>query len=267
MRGQKSGRESRHSKKSGWPVILGLEAYRENRAKHTKTAKETSRLKRWIKELSAPATIATLLLFLATLGLYLATRDLVHDAERTGENQLRAYMLMKTDGALAMSFVGRTDDSHALWQVVPIAENTGITPALGLEFYTYFSIRLARDWRMRVSRPPDFTHYDTPVRFDVGGHQPTKGPLFQLDGRMLNWIRDGHLKWTMYVALAYRDIFAKRRLTQYCGVVHLVNSLDYDAGQFSSIGQSVTGCPKYNCADQYCDSSERFRLPARNELP
>lgn len=63
-----------------------------------KTEAENDKKKWWFKKSDPLAkftgwlVFVTGLLFIATVGLYWATRDLVHDAEKTAERQLRAYL-------------------------------------------------------------------------------------------------------------------------------------------------------------------------------
>jgi hypothetical protein len=60
---------------------------------------------KWLTKFVEPLPIVTFLLFAATGALYLATRDLVHDAERTAEKQLRAWVVptgAKIDGAIEL---------------------------------------------------------------------------------------------------------------------------------------------------------------------
>lgn len=243
------------------PIVVNSEDQTEPSQPQADISKPPSEIRAWVQKLREPLTVVTLLLFFATLGLYLSTRDLVHDAEKTAERQLRAYVLVKTDGALMLNALRRTDDHHVIWEFGTIAENTGITPAFRVEFFSNHRFVRVHDFRKRVLRPPDFTRLETPVPFDIGGHQPIKGPIFQVGGEGLNLVKEGRFKWTIFAAIAYKDIFGKDRLTQYCGVVHLTGGIDYDAGQYSASGQAVASCEKYNCTDNYCGPSERFKLP------
>jgi hypothetical protein len=71
--------------------------------------------------------VSTLLLFLATLGLYLATRDLVHDADGNAKRQLRAYVSAKP---IAPGLINFTPSMTA--EVEISYSNSGLTPAIEL---------------------------------------------------------------------------------------------------------------------------------------
>ena len=86
--------------------------------------------------------VVTLLLFFATVGLYVATRRLVKDAKDTSKRQLRAYVWMDAKAG--------PDESQQGFHFKFEIHNSGATPA--------YSVRC---WcRMRVLNPLDITRYE-----------------------------------------------------------------------------------------------------------
>jgi hypothetical protein len=61
---------------------------------------EPPKVETWLRRLSEPLTVVTLLLFVATVGLVWETRDLVKDAREASERQLRAYVLPTSRGQI-----------------------------------------------------------------------------------------------------------------------------------------------------------------------
>jgi len=90
-------------------------------------SKPIPRLQRWLGGFNEPLTIVTLLLFLATLGLYQATRDLVHDADHNARRQLRAYVNV-TQSELEM-LGPEKPGKITVW-----IKNSGQTPAYKLQY-------------------------------------------------------------------------------------------------------------------------------------
>ncbi len=94
MSGEESEQEHSKPENPEWsaPIIVNgkNETYKSYTCK--KIANYSCLIWEWIKKFSEPITIVTLLLFGATVALYLATRDLVHDAQHTAERQLRPYV-------------------------------------------------------------------------------------------------------------------------------------------------------------------------------
>jgi hypothetical protein len=82
----------------------------------------------WVTKFSEPLTVVTLLLFGATVALYFATRDLVHDAQHTSERQLRAYICII--GVQKVSDPYRTGTMAARITI----KNCGQTPAYDFVF-------------------------------------------------------------------------------------------------------------------------------------
>jgi hypothetical protein len=79
----------------------------------------------WLKiKIDWPMFVATLVLAIATIGLWLATRDLVKDAKHTAEQQLRAYVFLRD-----VRLQKRNDDSY---DVIPEWENSGATETVGM---------------------------------------------------------------------------------------------------------------------------------------
>lgn len=89
----------------------------------------------------------TCLLFVATLYLYLATRDLVKGADKTAQQQLRAYVFVKAihSNIVANSDIGLVDN----WRITVELGNGGNTPTKNLLLNTNwdsFSEQMAGDF-------------------------------------------------------------------------------------------------------------------------
>lgn len=77
----------------------------------------------WAKKLAEPMTFVTMVLCLATIGLYCATRELVQDGEETARRQLRSYAAIES---ASIKLDGRTFKSEV------DLKNSGQTPAYDL---------------------------------------------------------------------------------------------------------------------------------------
>lgn len=104
-------------------AVPSIEADRENEAKQGKFGKIAAvfcSICAWIVEFFKPANVVVILLFIATLALYCVTRDLVNDAQKTAERQLRAYVLPSEVNVTL---------KDATFTVGVVFKNTGQTPA------------------------------------------------------------------------------------------------------------------------------------------
>jgi hypothetical protein len=88
----------------------------------TKIAQYLCSVWKWVQKFGEPLTVVTLLLFGATVALYLATRDLVHDAQHNAERQLRAYIFPQELTVTGVE-LGKRPTAYM------VVKNTGLTPA------------------------------------------------------------------------------------------------------------------------------------------
>lgn len=79
--------------------------------------------------------IVEIILAVATVLLWVATRDLVRGAEKTAERQLRAYIAVKEDATNAVKDIEMPNGGHAL-EIRMLMKNVGQTPAFKLTQWT-----------------------------------------------------------------------------------------------------------------------------------
>jgi hypothetical protein len=148
--------------------------------------------------------VVTFLLFLATAGLYCATRDLVKDAEDTAERQLRAYVL--PEKALLLNI------NDATPRYIFHAKNYGQTPAHELTVWVawrYFDIGkidipVARPANLQLSKyllgPQGFT---------------TTSDTVYLDDDRKTKIRNGQAMFFLFGDARYKDVFGRDRISTF----------------------------------------------------
>ncbi|SHN83120.1 hypothetical protein [Bradyrhizobium erythrophlei] len=110
------------------PIVVNGKYEKYKRYAREKIAEYFRYFWTWIQRFGEPLTVVTLLLFGATVGLYIATRDLVHDAENTAERQLRAYVGLKRD------------NNTVIKGVCPDCDLSRPVPAEGVETRNNFQI-------------------------------------------------------------------------------------------------------------------------------
>jgi hypothetical protein len=128
-----SGHEAEDSNPEDPRAVSSVELDREVETRRRKWSEKAAHIfcvaSNWLLEFAKPANVVAILLFLATLALYCATRDLVKDAQRTsataeanGKRQLRAYVLYNG---------GKINPGNAkdTFQVEIEIKNGGVTPA------------------------------------------------------------------------------------------------------------------------------------------
>src|SRR3954452_14238024 len=148
--------------------------------------------------------VFTALLFFATLGLWLATRNLVQEAKRTGERQLRAYV-----------HVIRVEVRHLAGMAEFFVEykNHGMTPA--------YNVRVSNCHGL-TPNPPDPAFFQAFLGFASHGTLGPGGVTHQrkLADRQLTdaesvGLEDGLLALWVYGEIKYRDAFGQERTTAY----------------------------------------------------
>jgi hypothetical protein len=148
---------------------------------------------------------ATVLLFVATLGLWLATVRLVRSAEKTAERQLRAYVGI-TEATVSNFGIGKN------LKVSMTIKNSGQTPAY----------RVAKHYSIMGGEYP---RKDPLPRIDVRGHFSTLGPgeihilefamQVPLPGSACAQITNGDAAIYVWGRVMYEDAFGYNRETHF----------------------------------------------------
>jgi hypothetical protein len=148
---------------------------------------------------------ATVLLFVATLGLWLATVRLVRSAEKTAERQLRAYVGI-TKATMSNFGVGQ------ILRMSMTIKNSGQTPAYRLT--QHYSI-MGGEYPRKEPLP----QVDTPGRFSTLGpgevhilEIPLQGPL---PGSAYSQITNGDAAIYVWGRVIYEDAFGYNRETRF----------------------------------------------------
>jgi hypothetical protein len=153
---------------------------------------------------------ATFLLFIATLGLWVATRHLVRDAERISERQLRAYI------------DGRASNISPFSTAIPIRmtfrmTNHGRTPAYNVSHASAITVLphpLPPNFQFAapVPAPSHFTLHPG-VHFDAGIVAPNT-----LTAHEINAVTtaNGAMRIYLYGTIGYADFLNRRRETKFC---------------------------------------------------
>jgi len=160
------------------------------------------------KNSEAIIAIFTVILGIATILLWAATRDLVLGADKTAERQLRAYIW--TESKVSPNL----DDPN--FGVGAIARNSGQTPAY--EVHAWSNVRpVAEPLPRRFVFPKAPEHIPGP-RYVVNPssehlvHTTPENPLTH-EERLA--IKDGYLTLYFWGEVRYRDAFGQTRKTQF----------------------------------------------------
>jgi hypothetical protein len=146
----------------------------------------------WIVDLFKVANVIALLLFCATLALYCATRDLVHDADNNARRQLRAHVLY--DG---ISVTPRKPNAAIFVRF----KNSGATPAYEATYW----------WNIKAFTPTEagrLEFFDTErASLDIGA-----GGFLEADEREfplgdIEEARKGNKIIYVWGLVKYRDVF------------------------------------------------------------
>jgi hypothetical protein len=111
------------------PVIVHSENETQSGQYRIKIAYGLCAIWNWLKGFLEPSTFVVLLLFLATLALYKATSDLVHDAQRAAELQLRAWI-----APIGIVLTTPVKEGEKIRYTLSY-QNTGHSPAEHVTFY------------------------------------------------------------------------------------------------------------------------------------
>lgn len=182
------------------PVVVNSKDKADESHRSKNVAKE------WLAKFSEPLIIVTLLLFGATVALYCATRDLVHDAKDTAERQLRAYVYIKEATA---DFA-----DNKVWSARIVFRNFGQTPAYQIGTPTnFFPAAIAESYDF-PSVPLDLVASES----DIGPGQEIS--VFARANKAFTTEEAANFragKWVIFVRgrVTYRDAFGNDRFTQF----------------------------------------------------
>jgi hypothetical protein len=156
---------------------------------------------------NAEAIIAafTILIALATIFLWAATRDLVRSAEKTAERQLRAYVGLSEVTIENMTQLFARQD----FEVHFVLTNNGQTPAYNV--ISYGEVAVASAINPELPAPTGTPHMTT-IGPGVSNHKWLhKTPLTSAE---IAGIQNGSMCLYAYVDYRYKDAFGKTRNTR-----------------------------------------------------
>lgn len=232
---------------------MDRENERDHGEDHKKSAEPRLMMREWLRKLCEPLTVVTLLLFGATVALYCATRDLVHDAEIASERQLRAYLgLMRKDIVVKIVCPDCNAPASA---TVPIGtvrnsfqffiKNFGLTPAY--RNYVCAGFAETRFGEDLMTGTTDKTFNACDANTNKIAIMPTISPgedrpyTLTVDPEGVEIIRNARLGKShgfLFGRFEYFDIFEKLRHSYFCYRYY------FDAGQ-----EGVIGCGNFFTKD------------------
>lgn len=155
----------------------------------------------------------TAFLFVATVFLYRATRDLVNGAEKTAEKQLRAYVMVTP---MEPHCVTHFDTSHTVELALDV-RNVGQTPAYELTTYSWMDIQpypLPNDFRFSGPSSNSPTSKTTLPPGQMVRN--TTGSARAPDQGVIDAVLRGELTIFVWGHTDYKDAFGHQRKTNFC---------------------------------------------------
>jgi hypothetical protein len=233
------------------PLVMNSKNETNRRQNRKKVSKAICIIWNWIKGFDRLA-IATLLLFIATFGLYRATSTLVIDAENTAERQLRAYVA-----------VPAPQEVHAFaggWRYFPGFENRGVTPTQWLTAKVSYCLTDKRIANFETFDFPDFS--DPPAIHDTMVRDAGIAPPYEIvSNDDLAAISKEKRFFYMWGWIKYWDVFSKnrsldeQRVTLYCWQAAAAEgnpATDKFHMRFNGCGRG-----NHTCVDAECRDEER----------
>jgi hypothetical protein len=199
----------------------------------------------WLSSHQFWLVVFTFLLFLATVGLVMATRNLVTDASKTAQRQLRAYVT-----ATGVNIVPNIDEAGRVigYHAAVVFDNSGSTPTVGLR------------WSVKPWPEESAERYVCPVpvaeddyanlnRLLIGPHTKIEN-VYQMiiDNKTLPKIIGGKMRPQLDRVVYYKDVFGDKHKTRFCFLIyHNPGISGHDGLDFAACGGN------FNCADDECD--------------
>jgi len=184
---------------------------------------------RTLKITDTLVVVFTFLLFLATLALYWATRDLVRDAKNNAQRQLRAYVFVQNIESFWTA--DKATKTITKWTFFPVWKNSGQTPTRSM-------VSTINVWVGQNARPMpdnfDFPDYGKPRRSMIGPGATMHGDRLELTVDQLQKIRAGTAHAYMWAWAEYNDVFEKtpRHRSEACFEIKVTGNPIYKEGGF-----------------------------------
>jgi len=168
--------------------------------------------------------VFTLTLALATVLLWLATRELVKGAEDTAERQLRAYVYIISNDLYLMN----NPNGSTTVTIKPILKVFGLTPAASIVPVWYVLTEPVPS-SMTFSSPNLTPESILAAAHDVSNVVETPGqdPAPTLPGKSITLEKDdiealkqGHKTLLVYGSISYEDVFGIARWTNVCWIMN-----------------------------------------------
>jgi hypothetical protein len=168
----------------------------------------------WIKNFGEPLTVVTLLLFGATVALYIATRDLITDTEHTAERQLRAYI------GVEPIHMGKTHSGEWAFQIA--MRNYGQTPARAVQVNGGWEFQLPKNGQEELEAH-HFAYLRTENSSSVDVYPTKAGTAFlaPFSAEFIQRFRtyDGPMRVYGVGRITYEDIFKNLQHTDFCFIL------------------------------------------------
>jgi hypothetical protein len=172
-------------------------------------------------ELTGILTVAvTLILALATVMLWLATRTLVIDAEDTAKRQLRAYLYITPNDFKLMN----SPDGSTTVTVKPSLKVFGLTPVTSIVPVWYVMLQEVPS-SIAMPSPNLIPESWLATAHDVSNlvenptqDMPIPGKSITLQKDDIEALKQGHKLLNAYGTISYEDVFGIARWTNFCWV-------------------------------------------------
>jgi hypothetical protein len=203
---QNECREPENASISG-PVASDCEHQTNEASNRSSPTEPPVRVETWLRRLSEPLTVVTLLLFVATVGLVWETRVLVNDARESSERQLRAYVLPTSRGQI---------DDFGIEKAIKATlefKNSGQTPAYKLRIKMLIS---AGTFPLPKNLPPE--PIDPKIRLILGPgttYMTVAQMVRPLNLEEMNQIKAGIAAVYVFGEIDYWDAFDRHRCTRF----------------------------------------------------
>ena len=172
----------------------------------------------------------TFLLFLATVALFWATRDLVYDAKHNAQRQLRAYVFAQNVESFWTA--EKATETILKWTFFPVWKNSGQTPTKNM-------MSNVNMWVGEEAGPLpanfDFPDYGKPARTMIGPGAVMHGEKLELTVAQLQKIRAGTAHAYIWAWVEYNDVFegTPRRRSEACFEIKVTGNPIYKEGGFA----------------------------------
>jgi hypothetical protein len=205
MGGEETEEEKSQPEQSGgpFPIVMDGKNKKHKSNARKKIAEYSCAIWIWLKKFGEPLTVVTLLLFGATVALFIATHDLVFDAKETAKRQLRAYV-MYSDNVIRLLSGGEA------YRISMRIKNSGQTTAYGVTYWWDAEIIDANraPHLVRQKYIPETGEASSDI--DPGGEWPIElQPDRPVSKAELIGLRDGSKAIYAWGIIKYQDVFRR----------------------------------------------------------